>query len=283
MPQTTAPLSPAEAVVLLSPNLVKGQAAVKATLLLLLATGVLRIEETEQPGVFRNRKVAHLRIVAEPKNAPPEIAALVDVVREAQAAGGKIIDVAKLAEKTFGSACMQFSIKFIIPALIARGLLRKQKILFTHVFRLTPAGAAEQARIKSDLFKADDVARLLKSDPAQAAALARTLGSNVLLSDKLTKRFKPLSDAMRTNGGVDGMVLNDTATDTHRSDAHHGHSLDQAAGGFDFGSFDPGSFDLGSFDAGAIDAVHSGMGSFDAGFSDGGGGGHDGGGGGGHH
>ena len=142
MPET-ASLSPAEATVLLSPNLVKGHSAVKATLLLLLATGVLRIEETEQPGIFRTKKIAHLRIAAAPKNAPPEVTALLDVVRAAQAEGGKIKDVVKLAEKTFGPACMQFSLKFIVPALIARGLLLKKKILFSHIFRLTPAGAAE--------------------------------------------------------------------------------------------------------------------------------------------
>jgi hypothetical protein len=269
MPATT-PLSPAEATVLLAPNLLKGRAAVKATLLLLLATGVLRIEETEEPGMFRSKKIAHLRIAAEPKNAPPEIAAVLDVVRAAQADGGRIGDVVEQAEKTFGPACLQFGVKFIIPALIARGLLQKKKLLFTHYFRLTPAGATAQARIKSELFRADDVARLLKSDPAQAAAVAKTLGTNVLLSDKLTKAFKPLADAMRAHGGADTLVFTETAP-------QHGHH----SGGFDFGSFDPGSFDLGSFAAGAIDAVHSGMSAFDAGFGDGGGG-HDGGSGG-HH
>ena len=59
-----------------------------------------------------------VRVAAEPKNAPPEVAALLDVVRAAQAAGGKIADVVKLAEKAFGPGCMQFSLKFIIPALI---------------------------------------------------------------------------------------------------------------------------------------------------------------------
>jgi hypothetical protein len=268
----TAPLTPAEATVLLSPNLVKGHAAVKATLLLMLTTGVLRIEETDAPGFFRNKKVAHLRIAAEPKNPPPEIAALLDLIRAAQAEGGKIKDVVKRAEKAFGPACMQFSASFIVPALIARGLLEKKKFLFTHYFRLTRAGETEQARIKSDLFKADDAARLLKSDPAGAAALAATLGTNILLSDKLTRQFKPLAEALRARGGADSPVIAGSGA------AHH----DGHAGGFDFGTFDPGSFDLGSFDAGAIDAVHSGMGSFDSGFSDGGGG-HDGGGGGGHH
>jgi len=270
----TAPLSPAEAVVLLSPNLVKGQAAVKATLLLLLATGVLRIEETEAAGIFSNKKIAHLRIAAEPKNAPPEVAALVGVVRAAQAEGGKIKDVVKQAEKTFGPACMQFSLKFIIPELIARGLLQKKKILFTHVFRLTPEGETAQARIKSDLFKADDVVRLLKSDPAQAAALAATLGTTVLLSDKLTRQFKPLADAMRTNGdGGDAAAFSDSSP--HRVSQH---------GSFDFGSFDFGSFDLGSFDLGGF-GLGGAMDSFHGGFSDSGGGGDGGGGdgGGGHH
>ncbi len=153
---------------------------------------------------------------------------------------------------------------------MARGLLQKKKLLFTHYFSLTPEGEAARARIKSDLFKADDVARLLKSDPAQAAALAKTLGTNVLLSDRLTGEFKPLADAMRVHGGADGPVFTETGPQ-HR---HH-------SSGFDFGSFDFGSFDLGSFAAGAIDAVHSGMSAFDAGFSDDGGG-HDGGSGG-HH
>ncbi len=222
---------------------------------------MLRIEETEQPGVFRSKKIAHLRIAGEPKNAPPDIAAILDVVRAAQADGGRIGDVVETAEKAFGPACLQFSVKFIIPALIARGLLQKKKLLFTHYFRLTPDGETAQARIKSDLFKADDVARLLKSDPARAAALAKTLGTNVLLSDKLTKAFKPLGDAMRAHGGAESLVFTETGPQ------HGRHS-----GRFDFGSFDPGSFDLGCFDAGAIDAVHSGMSAFDAGFSDGGGG-----------
>lgn len=37
-------------------------------LLLLLTKGILRIEQSEQPGFFRNKTVAHLRIVSEPKD-----------------------------------------------------------------------------------------------------------------------------------------------------------------------------------------------------------------------
>jgi len=253
------PLSPAEAVVLLAPNLLKGSDAVKVTLLLLLTTGVLRIEESEVPGIFRSKKVAHLRIVAEPKNPSAEIAAVLSVVRAAQPEGGKISDVVKHAEKTFAAGCPLFSTNFIMPTLIARGLVTKKKLWFSFIFRLTPEGEAAQARIKSDLLKADDVARLVKSDPAQAAAIAATLGTNILLSGKLTKQFKPLADAMRAHSGGGGDVLILTGGDTN-----HAH-----VGGFDLGSL--GHFDLGSLSAGAVDALHSGIGSFDAGFGDGGG------------
>jgi hypothetical protein len=256
MPEV-APLSPAEATVLLAPNLLRGAAAVKATLLLLLTTGVLRIEEREAFGVFGSKKVAHLRIVAEPKEPGAEIAAVLNVVRAAQPDGGKISDVVKHAEKAFGTGYPLFSANFVMPALIARGLVIKKKLWFSFFFRLTGEGKAAQARIKCDLLKAADVARLLKSDPAQAAAIAATLGTNILLSDKLTRQFKPLADAMRAHGGG-GDIAIVTAGDTGHAFAH----------GFDLGSL--GHFDLGHLSAGAVDTLHSGIGSFDAGFSDGG-------------
>jgi len=187
-------------------------------------------------------------------------------VSAAEAAGGKVADVVKRAQKAFGPDCRRFSLKLIIPALIARGLLDEKKVLFVRAFRLTPEGKEAQSRIKSDLAKADEIARLLRSDPARAAAMAKTLGVNVLLSDKLTKEFKPLADAMRVM--------------THAEFGDVGPF--DSGGGFDFGSFDLSHFDLGSFDAGAIDALHASINSFDAGFSDAGAhGGHDGGGG--HH
>lgn len=280
------PLSPAEATVLLAPNMIKPMRAIKATLLLMLTTGVLRLEQSEQPGVFRTRKVAHLRVAAAPKNPPPEVAALIAVVRAAQADGGKIADVVKECERAFGAMGAKFTANFVVPALIARGLLRQKKFLFLTGYFPTPAGEKAQARLKSDLFKAEDAARLLKSDPAQAAALAATLGTTVLLSDKLTRKFKPLADAMRAaaSGGADGA---DGAAGFEVSDIHrHHHALSGGSAGFDLGSFDLGNLDLGNFDLGNFDlgALGSAIESFESGFSDSGG--HDGGGdggGGGHH
>jgi hypothetical protein len=272
---TTTPLSPAEASVLIAANRAQGFVAIRATLLLLLTTGVLRIEVIEVPGFFRTRKVAHLRIASESKNAPPEVVTMLDLVRAAQADGGKITDVIKRAEKAFGPQCAQFNIKIIIPALIARGLLVEKKTLFLNTFSVTPTGDAERTRIKSDLFKTNDVARLLKSDPAQAAALAATLGTTILLSEKLTKQFQPLADAMRQRSGADTVISSDNGTS--RDATTHGGSPNY----FDFGCFDPSSFHLSNFDTGAINALHSGMGAFDACFTDGGG--HHDGGSSGHH
>lgn len=269
-----AALTPAEKVVLLSPNTAKAMAAIKATLLLMLTKGVLRIEQTEQPGFFRNKTVAHLRVAAEPKDAPPEIAALLDVVRAAQAEGGTIKAVVQQAGKVFGPNCGQFTFTFVMPALIARGLLVEKKILFTRLWRLTPAGDLEQSRLKSELFQVNDMFKLVKTDPAQAAALAASLGTTILISDKLPKHFKPLADAMRERGdggGDAGLFV--TGDGVGHGDFHH-----DLAGAIDFSSFDLGSFDFSSFDIGGFDAAVS---SFDAGFSDGGG--HGGDGGGGHH
>jgi hypothetical protein len=257
-----APLSPAEAGVLLSPNLAKGHAAIKAVLLLLLTKGVLRIEQTDEPGMFRTKTIAHLRIAAEPNNPPPEIAALIDIVRAAQAEGGKIKDVVARAYKAFGTGCPMYVTKFIYPALIARGLLTEKKVLFIRTFHLTPAGEVLQTRLKSDLLKANNIPKLLKSDPAQAAAVTAEIGSTILLSDKLPKHFKPLADARKAKGGDAGFVPVDSGGLQH--------------GGFDVSSFDLGGFDFVSFDAGSFDA---GIASFDAGFSDAGGGDS----GGGHH
>ena len=253
------PLSPAEQVVLLAPSRASGYAAIKTMLLLLLTKGVLHIEETDQIGIFRTKKIAHLRIAAEPKSPPPEIAVLLDLVRAAQAEGGRIKDVVVRANKLFLTGCPKYITEFIQPALKARGLLTENKVLFVHTFHLTPEGEKLQSQLKSDLFRANDIPKLLKSDPAQAAAVAAAIGTTILLSNKLPKHFKPLSDAMRANGGDAAFIpINSGGT-----------------GNIDWSSFDLGGFNFASFDVGSFDA---GMSSFDSGFSDASGGGDSGGG-----
>ncbi len=253
--QDTVPLSPAEALFLLKPNRTSGLRTIRVTLLSLLVKGVLRIEEQEKPGLFRARKVPHVRVVpVVTPAAPSHVAALIEVVRAAQADGGTIADVVKRATKEFGAACAQFNTRFIVPALIERGLIFERRIAFIRTYHATPAGDAERWRIEDDIDKARQLPRLLKTNPAEAATLALALGGTLLLVDDLSKHYKQLADAMRPAPSGDG----------------HSGSFD--AGGFP-PTFDFGSFDFGSFDASAFDALDSSIASFDSGFSDGGGGG----------
>ena len=255
----TSPLSPAEALFLLKPNRTPGFRTVRVTLLSLLAKGILRIEESIEPGVFRDRKIPHLRIEAQPSGAPPHVAALLDVVTAAQSEGGRVRDVVKRASTEFGANCALYNSRFIVPALIGRGLIEERRILLLRSWRATPAGEAERGRIEAAIATARQLPKLLKSDPEEAAALALALGGTLLLVDGLHRHYQQLAEVMRSRGG-----------DTGLSD------------GFGGGDFSAG-FDLSCFDAGSFASLDACIGSFDSGFSDGGGdgGGGDSGGGGG--
>ncbi len=259
-------LNPAEAKYLLTPNM-SGMIVIKVMLLMLIAKGILRIEETEVRWLLRNKKVAHLRIAAEPSDAPPGILALLKTVREAQTRDGTVAEIAKRAQKDFAPMGAAFVKQYIAPSLIGLGLLREKKFLFVRLYQRTPAGDIEAKRIEGEIARAKEIPALLKSDPAKAAALAASLGGTLLLVDELNAHYKPLADAMRDSG-----VATDGAT-------YGNFGGDSSSGGFDFGGFDAGSFD-----AGSLGALDSGMSSFDSGFSDGGGGDSGGdSGGGGHH
>ena len=258
MPDAT-PLSPAEALFLLRPNLTNGLRTIRVTLLSLLARGILRVEEQEETGLFRTKKVPHVRIASErTPTLPPHVTAVVDIVRAAQADGGKMRDLVKRAEKEFKTGCHLYNYNFLAPALVERGLIEVRKWWFSHTYHATPAGEQERQRIKTDIANARGLPKLLKSDPAQAVALALALGGTLLLADDLRKHYKQFADAMHSYG-FDGGPIADIDS----------NSFDASQLG---GSVDVGSFDLGSFDACAFNALDGCMASFDTGFSEGGGG-----------
>jgi len=254
----TIRLWPAQALFLLKPNLTNGLRTIRVALLSLLAKGVLRIEEQEEMGVFRTRKVPCLRTMPGPApTLPPHLTAVIDLVRAAQTDGGKMRHVIRCAEKEFKTGCFIFNSTYILPGLVEDGLIEVRSWWVSHYYRVTPAGERERRRIETDIARARQLPALLKADPAQARELALALGSTLLLADDLKKHYRQLAEVMR---GYDG----------------------DGGGSFDAGdlsgSFDLGGFDLGSFDAAALNALYGCMSVFDAGFSDGGGGD-----GGGHH
>jgi hypothetical protein len=288
-----APLSPAESLFLLKPNRTPARETVKVTLLSLLAQGMVRMEERETRRLFGKKKTVYMwpRNIA--GSIPPHAAALLDLVRAAQDDTGSMADFAKRAQKAYGANLEKFNRDFIVPALRSRGLIEERRILLFRVYKRTPAGDAEESRIASEIARARTIPELIRSNPAEAAAVILAVGSTILLVSELRPYYRQISEVMRTQttdaSGGDGSVPRWDSTDSHAADpAHHGdpaHHLDAAG----LGGFDHGNFDLSAFDAGAFDALDTGMASFDSGFDasvgDGGGGdggGGDGGGGGGH-
>jgi hypothetical protein len=203
-------------------------------------------------------------------------------VRAAQAQTGSMPDVVTQARQAYGSSLNGFNRDFIIPRLLTRGLIEDRSVLFLRHYKRTQAGDAEESRIAADIARARGIPELLRSDPAEAAAIMLAVGGTILLVKELRPYYRQISEAMRPPGS--GADYSDSSGGDgsfpfwHSSDPGADHSAD-AVQGLDAASL--GSLDLSAFDAGAFDALDAGMAPFDAGFdaSVGDGGGGDGGGG----
>jgi hypothetical protein len=300
-----APLSPAESLFLLKPNRTPARETVKVTLLSLVAQGAVRMEERETRRFFGKKKTVYVRPTNKRAALPPHAAALRDLVQAAQGDSGSMTDLVKRAQKAFGQNLAGFNRDFIVPALRSRGLVEEGRILLFRTCKRTAAGDAEERRIASDIARARTIPELIRSNPAEAAAIILAVGGTILLVGELRPYYRQMSEVMRTqaassdasDSGGDSTPLWDSAGSPGPDPAHQAdpaHHLDAAGlgafdhSGLDHASFDHTSFDLNAFDAGAFDALDTGMASFDSGFDasvgdagGGDGGGGDGGGGGG--
>jgi hypothetical protein len=284
-----AALSPAESLFLLKPNRTPARETVKVTLLSLLAQGIVRLEEQVTKRFIGTRKTVYVRLTQRPVPAlPAHAVSLLDQVRAAQADTGSMSDVVKRARQAYGSSLNGFNRDFIVPLLLSRGLIEERRVLFLRHYKRTPAGDGEESRIAADIARARGIPELLRSNPAEVAALVLAVGGTILLVNELRPYYRQISEVMRPPGtGADysdssgGDASLPLWNSSDPGSAHPGDAMQ----GLDAASF--GSLDLGAFDAGAFDALDAGMASFDAGFDasvgDGGGGdgGGDGGGGGG--
>jgi hypothetical protein len=207
-PMPDIPLSFAELTYLLYPDSTSGRQTLRATLVTLLAQGILRVEQcqTEVKTLFGTKTTIenYLRIVpARAPTMPPHVAAVLDVVRAAQSSGGKLTDVVTRAKQTFGPTCGFYNGKFIIPPLLERGLFKEKHFLFIPFLRYyvrTRSGKAERLRIKANIAKGRELPKLLASDPTQAVTLAKALGSALLLVKSVTfGHFNQLANAMGTS------------------------------------------------------------------------------------
>ncbi len=300
-----APLSPAESLFLLKPSRTPARETVKVTLLSLLAQGLVRMEEQKTRRFFGTKKTVYVRPTGKRPALPKHAAALLDLVEAAQGDTGSMTDFVKRVQKAYGTNLERFNRDFIVPALLSRGLIEERRVLVFRTYKRTPAGDAEESRIASDIARARTIPELIRSNPAEAAALILAVGGTILLVSELRPYYRQMSEVMRaqtastdgSDSGGDSTPLWDSAGSPAGDPAHQAdptRHLDAAGlgafdpGGLDHNSFDHNGFDLSAFDAGAFDALDTGMASFDSGFdasvSDAGGGdsgGGDGGGGGG--
>jgi hypothetical protein len=282
-------LSPAESLVLLKPNGTPAREAVKVTLLSLLAQGLLRIEEETRKRFLWSQKVACVRPTGRAVRAlPSHAASLMQVVQDAQRQGGVMKDLIDRAREAYGTQLEAFKSRFIMRALVGRGLLEEGRTLFFfRKWNVTASGAAEQKRIESDIARARTIPALLNSNPAEAAAIALAVGGALLLVEELRPHYRQLSEAMRaqSSDGYDGSSSSNGSgsDDSHRhSDDRHDHESGSPGDNTnlhdaDTHSLDLGSLDLGAFDVDAFAALDAGMSTFDASFDasaggDGGGG-----------
>jgi hypothetical protein len=294
---TMAPLSPAESLFLLKPNRTPARETVKVTLLSLLAQGAVRMEEQTTRRFFGTKKTVYVRPTEKRPALPKHAAALLDLVHAAQGETGSMTDFVKRVQKVYGTNLEGFNRDFIVPALLSRGLIEERRVLLFRTHKRTSAGDAEESRIASDIARARTIPELIRSNPAEAAALILAVGGTILLVNELRPYYRQMSEVMRAQSASDGSDSGGDSSgpswDSTGSDApaqpDPAHHLDAAGlGSFDPGGLDHGAFDLSAFDAGAFDALDTSMASFDSGFdasvSDAGGGdggGGDGGGGGG--
>lgn len=283
-----AQLSVAEALVLQDPNKEQGRAALKLTMMELLARGILTLRHEESKGrLGRTRKTEYVEIGADAaKRVPhyPHVRVVLDTIRSASMTGSgtTMQRLVVQARKVFGSDLSRFRSHYVMPALVQRGLLEayEQKVLFVFSksrYRHTPAGESVLQQLQARLAQARGIPSMLDTNPAEVVALVAGLGSTLLLADELRPHFARISQTLRSQPTGDGDVYTTSTLfedDQDRDTSEPTGQLDMNLGAADWGDFDVDAFD--TLDS-SLDGFDS---SFDS-SADGGGDGGDGGDGGG--
>lgn len=256
-----APLSAVEAFVLLKPKALARE-AVKLAMMTLIAQGAVEVIEQQRRVLGFSRRITELRRRGSQRTPFPGAFRLLDLVGSS---GCTMQEFVLRVRRAYGANLQGYIRQEVRPALLRRGLLveRRQPFLlfFTRTrWELTPSGEQQRDRIERAIGLARDIPDFLDRDPAQAAALAVSLGTAVLLVPELKGHYQRLAQAMRAqsgDGGGDGGFFLEI----------HGRTPDD---------FD--AMSLADFDATVFAALDGGFDAFDAGF-DGADGGGDGGGG----
>jgi hypothetical protein len=154
------PLTPAEALALLDPQQPQNRLALKLTLKDLVARRVLRVEQRPRAG---GKTETYLFAGPAPAaNLPPHAQVVHDLIAQTRAMEGGVATmtyVAKTARTRFGPDLSGFGKNYVLPALVARGLLevRQEKVLWLFPvtrIRHTPAGEQAKRELEATLERA---------------------------------------------------------------------------------------------------------------------------------
>ncbi len=173
-----APLSPAESLFLLKPNRTPARETVKVTLLSLLAQGAVRMEERETRRFFRKKKTVYMwpRNIA--GSIPSHAAALLDLVRSTQDDTGSMADLAKRAQKAFGTNLVLLGLP---------GIAKRYRVV--HFFREIPGLAVViKEREAAAQEKARAVGKTAIEAPDEPAACVETILAVVEIRVPLVRR-----------------------------------------------------------------------------------------------
>ncbi len=197
------PLTAAELLVLRDPNKAQGAAALKLALMELLGQRALELRRDPGGKAKDDRLAPAPRAPGQPALRPPQVAALETVA--AASSGGQGATIAQIvarARQSYGADMARFQDTYIIPALLARGLVETRREKWLWIFtvtrhRRTPAGEQALAELETLLARAREIPGMLERDSGQALALALSLGGAVLLLDELRPHYAVLSEELR--------------------------------------------------------------------------------------
>lgn len=290
-------LTPAEAMVLLDPNLKQGRNPFKVSLMWLLAQRHLKATEVKR-GWLRGRTTQLSGGPRARTDLPDDLQAVMNVVRVSGT--GLMDDVVKAARNLYGTNLLGFQNDLIYPALVARGLITRSQETYLTLFTRdrwdqTPAGKALAQRIEVLFEDARRIPGFLDRSPAQAAALTASLGGLILLMPELRPYLEDIADVMRrpqiagSGGGGDsgsffgGSGGSSGGTGSGRPAKEEESTVPTSSGSdpldfrFEFDDFDFGNIDgldasLSALDS-SFDSSADGAAGGDGGGGDGGGGG----------
>lgn len=280
-------LTPGEAMVLLDPDLKQGRNPFKVSLMWLLAQRHLKATEVRRGLIFKRKTTRFSKRREARGRLPADLQVVKSIVLKTGT--GMMDDVVKAATERFGAGLLGFQNEYLYPALERRRLIhrtQKQQLLFfkRECWAHTPAGKALATRVEALFEDARRIPEFLDRSPAQAAALAASLGGLILLVPELRPYLNDIATVMRQPTGH-GPGGGDTGSSTYggsdapaaRNDEPGSRAGEQPHFNFDFSDFDSGGFDgldasLAELDS-SFDSSSSDSGGGDGGGGDGGGGG----------